>query len=111
MTLFSLLSIFVLALISNSASGNVLAPKGIPIFDPQLRLLYRYHIAIDLEGCGGSIFVEDAVVIDAPLSANCKWQIKTDENHVLVFTVVPAGGNFKQIEEFLSVIRILNFNC
>jgi hypothetical protein len=63
-----------------------------------------------VEGCGGSIFVEDAVVIDAPLSANCKWQIKTDENRVLVFTVVSAGGNFKQVEEFLSV-RILNIYC
>jgi hypothetical protein len=72
--------------------------------------MYRYHIAIDVEGCGGSIFVEDAVVIDAPLSANCKWQIKTDENRVLVFTVVSAGGNFKQVEEFLSV-RILNIYC
>jgi hypothetical protein len=46
--------------------------------------------------------LKDAVVIDVPLSAKCKWQIKTDENHVLVFTVV-QGGNFKQVEEFLTV--------
>jgi hypothetical protein len=45
--------------------------------------LFKYYYSIDVEGCGGSLFVEDAVVIDAPLSANCKWQIKTDENHVL----------------------------
>jgi hypothetical protein len=64
--------------------------------------LLKYHYSIDLEECGGSVFVEDAVVIDAPLSANCKWQIKTDENHVLVFTVV-RNGNFKQVEEFLTV--------
>jgi hypothetical protein len=61
--------------------------------------------SIDVEGCGGSLFVEDAVVIDAPLSANCKWKIQTDEKHVLVFTVI-HNGNFKQVEEFLSV-RIL----
>ncbi|XP_046646135.1 uncharacterized protein LOC124336388 isoform X2 [Daphnia pulicaria] len=84
MTQFSILGIFVLSTLSSSAFGNVLAPR-------------------DVEGCGGSIFVEDAVVIDAPLSANCKWQIKTDENRVLVFTVVSAGGNFKQVEEFLSI--------
>jgi hypothetical protein len=64
-----------------------------------------YYSNIDVEGCGGSLFVEDAVVIDAPLSADCKWKIQTDENHILVFTVV-HNGNFKQVEEFLSV-RIL----
>jgi C-type lectin domain family 10 protein A len=55
-----------------------------------------------LEGCGGSLFVDEAVVIDVPLSANCNWQIQTDKDRVLVFTVV-QGGNFKQVEEFLSV--------
>jgi hypothetical protein len=64
--------------------------------------LFKYYYSIDLEGCGGSLFVEDAVVIDAPLSANCKWQIKTDEKHIVVFKVV-QGGNFKQAEEFLTV--------
>jgi hypothetical protein len=64
--------------------------------------LLKYYYSIDVEGCGGSLFVEDAVMIDAPLSANCKWQIKTDENHVLVFTVL-RNGNFKQVEEFLTV--------
>ena len=64
--------------------------------------MFQYYYSIDVEGCGGSLFVDDAVVIDAPLSADCKWKIQTDENHVLVFTVV-HNGNFKEVEEFLSV--------
>nr|CAH0106360.1 unnamed protein product [Daphnia galeata] len=82
MTSFSILGVFILA-ISSSISGNVLLPR-------------------DVEGCGGSLFVDDAVVIDVPLSANCKWQIQTEKDRVLVFTVV-QGGNFKQVEEFLSI--------
>nr|CAH0106364.1 unnamed protein product [Daphnia galeata] len=81
MTSFSILGVFILA-ISSSISGNVLLPR-------------------DVEKCGGSLFVDDAVVIDVPLSANCKWQIQTEKDRVLVFTVV-QGGNFKQVEDFLS---------
>ena len=65
-------------------------------------LFQKLFYSIVLEGCGGSLFVEDAVVIDVPLSANCNWQIQTEKDRVLVFTVV-QGGNFKQVEEFLSV--------
>jgi len=83
MTSFSILGVFIFA-ISSSISGNVLLPR------------------VDVEGCGGSFFVDDAVVIDVPLSANCKWRIQTEKDRVLVFTVV-QGGNFKQVEDFLSI--------
>jgi hypothetical protein len=68
-------------------------------------LFKYYYYSIKFEGCGGSLFVDDAIVIDAPLSANCKWKIQTNEKHILVFTVV-HNENFRQVEEFLSV-RIL----
>jgi hypothetical protein len=111
MTSFSILGVFILA-ISSSISGNVLLPRG--IFDPfslDHSPLYHFDLfknvqiffySIDVEECGGSLFVDDAVVIDVPLSANCKWQIQTEKKRVLVFTVV-QGGNFKQVEDFLSV--------
>jgi hypothetical protein len=83
-------------------------PRG--IFDPFFRSfpiiqfwsVPKLFYSIDVEGCGGSLFVDDAVVIDVPLSANCKWRIQTEKDRVLVFTVV-QGGNFKQVEDFLSV--------
>ena len=62
--------------------------------------------------CGGSLYVGDEAVIEAPFQENCKWQIQTDEKHVLAFSLV-HGGNFEEVLEFFSVINKFEYfpNC
>jgi acetoin utilization deacetylase AcuC-like enzyme len=59
---------------------------------------------LPLEFCGGSLFVENSVVIDVPLHhENCVWEIQTDKDYVLVFDLVQQDGNFEEAKEFLAV--------
>jgi hypothetical protein len=62
-----------------------------------------YHVYLRLELCGGSLHVENSVVIDIPLLENCDWEIQTDNDHILVFDLVHQDLNFEQSKEFLAV--------
>lgn len=59
--------------------------------------------------CEESLFVKDVAVIDAAQQVNCIWRVKTDENYVLVFTLVGGDGNFEQAQDFVDVRRMKNF--
>ncbi|EFX79503.1 hypothetical protein DAPPUDRAFT_244644 [Daphnia pulex] len=61
-----------------------------------------YGSAIEPRACGGVLYVGDEDVIEAPFQENCKWQIQTDEKHVLAFSLV-HGGNFAAAQEFFSI--------
>nr|CAH0100187.1 unnamed protein product [Daphnia galeata] len=50
--------------------------------------------------CGGRVFVDEPVVIDAPIHEDCIWQFQTKENRVLLFTLV--DGNLKEAQEFFK---------
>ena len=62
-----------------------------------------------MEACGGSLYVEDAVVIDVPTQENCIWKVQTDKDHILVFSLAD-GGNFERIYDFTTV-RITKIKC
>jgi hypothetical protein len=53
--------------------------------------------------CQESLFVKDVAVIDAAQQENCIWQVKTDENYILVFTLENGDGNFEQAQDFVDV--------
>ncbi|XP_046452843.1 uncharacterized protein LOC124200614 [Daphnia pulex] len=49
-----------------------------------------------LNACGGKVFVEDAVVIDAPTDADCVWQIETETDRILAISAV-RDENLQQL--------------
>ncbi|KAK4025659.1 hypothetical protein OUZ56_014712 [Daphnia magna] len=51
--------------------------------------------------CGGRVFVENAIVIEAPVHENCHWNIQTQEDRILVITAL--SGNLKEAQEFLTI--------
>lgn len=51
--------------------------------------------------CGGRVFVDEPVVIDAPIHEDCIWEFQTKENRVLLFTLV--DGNLKEAQEFFKI--------
>ncbi|EFX88420.1 hypothetical protein DAPPUDRAFT_305446 [Daphnia pulex] len=52
--------------------------------------------------CGGRVFVEDSVVIEVSTAhENCHWDIQTQEDRILVFTVL--NGNLKEAQDFLAI--------
>ncbi|KAI9559856.1 hypothetical protein GHT06_013863 [Daphnia sinensis] len=53
-----------------------------------------------LPACGGQVFVEDAITIDAP-SEDCVWHVQTQENRILVFTAI--NGNIGEAHDFLTI--------
>jgi len=57
-----------------------------------------------LKACGGRVFVEDALVIDAPTDADCVWEIETETDRILAISAV-RGEN---LEQFVTV-RIISF--
>jgi len=78
------LCILVLSFLLSSIDGNALVPSH------------------GLESCGGTLYVEDAVVIDVPHQENCIWKVHTDKDHILVFSLAD-GGHFEQIREFTTI--------
>ncbi|XP_057365336.1 uncharacterized protein LOC130686061 [Daphnia carinata] len=74
----SITILIVLALISSSIQGN---PR--------------------LPACGGQVFVDDAIMIDAHLENDCVWHIQTQDNRILVFTVV--NGNIGEAHDVLTI--------
>jgi hypothetical protein len=57
---------------------------------------------IFLKVCGGQVFVEDSVVIEiSSAHEKCHWDIQTQEDRILVFTVL--NGNLKEAQDFLAV--------
>lgn len=55
-----------------------------------------------LKVCGGRVFVEDSVVIEVSTAhENCQWDTQTQEDRILVFTVL--NGNLKEAQDFLAV--------
>lgn len=54
-----------------------------------------------LQGCGGRVFVDEAVVIDAPLRVDCVWEFETQEDRILVVSIV--NGNLNDAEEYFSI--------
>ncbi|XP_046646143.1 uncharacterized protein LOC124336396 [Daphnia pulicaria] len=83
MTLFLSFCVLTLSSLLSSIHCNVLVPRG-------------------LEACGGSLYVEDAVVIDVPTQENCIWKVQTDKDHILVFSLAD-GGNFERIYDFTTI--------
>uniref|UniRef100_A0A0P5WBP0 C-type lectin ctl-mannose binding n=2 Tax=Daphnia magna TaxID=35525 RepID=A0A0P5WBP0_9CRUS len=73
------LFIFVVAILVSQNTGNVMR----------------------LQGCGGRVFVDEAVVIDAPLRADCVWEFETQEDRILVVSIV--NGNLNDAEEYFSI--------
>jgi hypothetical protein len=56
------------------------------------------------------VFVDEPVVIDAPIHEDCIWEFQTKENRVLLFTLV--DGNLKEAQEFFKVSEIFDlYNC
>lgn len=51
--------------------------------------------------CGGRVFVDEAILIDASTQQDCIWEFLTKEDRILVFTVV--GGNVKDAQQFLTI--------
>ncbi|KAI9562876.1 hypothetical protein GHT06_010331 [Daphnia sinensis] len=57
--------------------------------------------AVESPRCGGRIFVENTIVIEAPVHEDCHWDIQTQEDRILVITAL--NGNLKEAQEFLSI--------
>ncbi|KAI9562877.1 hypothetical protein GHT06_010332 [Daphnia sinensis] len=51
--------------------------------------------------CGGRMFVDEAIIIDATTQQDCTWQFQTKEDRILAFTVV--GGNVNDAQQFFSI--------
>ena len=52
------------------------------------------------------MFVDKSVVIDVPFNENCILQFETQEDHILVFTVI--DGDMKDAQNFIAVwIKLL----
>ena len=95
--------VFIVSLaVASNSSGDKPVPDILKIVECQWVPTGGSHSS-NLGGGGGSLFVTQVMEIDAPINANFNWQIQTDKDHVLVFTVVGKGGNFEQVQEFLSV--------
>ncbi|XP_032797031.2 CD209 antigen-like protein D [Daphnia magna] len=77
--------------------------KIIPIFFILLATLLSssYGNAVVSPLCGGRVFVENTIVIEAPVHENCHWDIQTQEDRILVITAV--NGNLKEAQEFLAI--------
>ena len=95
---------FLILSLWSSTYGSAIELRGIIklVFSSNSYVIFRQVIQTFCLECGGSVHVGDEVVIDAPFRENCKWQIKTDEKHVLAFSLV-HGGNFEAAQEFFSV--------
>ncbi|XP_057367609.1 uncharacterized protein LOC130688628 [Daphnia carinata] len=67
-----------------------------------LTLLSSSHgSAIESPLCGGRVFVENTVVIEAPVHENCHWDIQTQDDRILVITAL--DGNLKEAQDFLAI--------
>ncbi|KAK4025656.1 hypothetical protein OUZ56_014709 [Daphnia magna] len=75
----------------------------IPIFVILLStlLISSHGNAVDSPLCGGRVFVENAIVIEAPVHKDCHWDIHTQEDRILVITAL--SGNLKEAQEFLTI--------
>lgn len=47
------------------------------------------------------MFVDDLVVIDGPFNENCIFKFETQEDRVLVFSLI--DGSLKEAEQYFSV--------
>ncbi|EFX88421.1 hypothetical protein DAPPUDRAFT_305445 [Daphnia pulex] len=77
-----MLKIFVFCLVVLtyfSSNGNVVAPRT----------------------CGGRVFVDKPIVIDAPIHDDCIWEFQTKDDRILLFTLV--DGNLKEAQEFFKI--------
>ncbi|KAK4025664.1 hypothetical protein OUZ56_014717 [Daphnia magna] len=75
----------------------------IPIFVILLStlLISSHGNAVESPLCGGRVFVENAIVIEAPVHEDCHWDIHTQEDRILVITAL--SGNLKEAQEFLTI--------
>nr|CAH0105667.1 unnamed protein product [Daphnia galeata] len=62
---------------------------------------YTTNVVAISRDCGGYMFVGDSVVIDGPLKKNCILKFKTQEDRILVFSLI--DGNFKEAEQYFSI--------
>jgi hypothetical protein len=63
----------------------------------KLELLFVFHST----ACGGRVFVDKPIVIDAPIHDDCIWEFQTKDDRILLFTLV--DGNLKEAQEFFKV--------
>ncbi|XP_045032951.1 asialoglycoprotein receptor 1-like isoform X1 [Daphnia magna] len=75
----------------------------IPIFVILLStlLISSHGNAVESHLCGGRVFVENTIVIEAPVHEDCHWDIQTQEDRILVITAL--SGNLKEAQEFLAI--------
>ncbi|XP_045032953.1 CD209 antigen-like protein D [Daphnia magna] len=64
-------------------------------------LISSHGNAVESPLCGGRVFVENAIVIEAPVHEDCHWDIHTQEDRILVITAL--SGNLKEAQEFLTI--------
>ncbi|KAI9562878.1 hypothetical protein GHT06_010334 [Daphnia sinensis] len=75
----------------------------IPIFLILLSTLLSssHGNVIESRLCGGRVFVENTIVIEAPVHEDCHWDIQTQEDRILVITAL--NGDLKEAQEFLAI--------
>jgi hypothetical protein len=111
MTLFPAGCILIALSLLSFTHGNAIVSRGKHVFSVIIYFFFNFniitllfdHVYLRLELCGGSLHVENSVVIDIPLLENCDWEIQTDNDHILVFDLVHQDLNFEQSKEFLAV--------
>lgn len=85
----------------SSSYGNVVAPRSkFAIYFNSKSNFICNKFKFDAV-CGGRVFVDEPVVIDAPIHEDCIWEFQTKEDRVLLFTLV--DGNLKEAQEFFKV--------
>lgn len=54
-----------------------------------------------LPDCGGRFTLDNFLLIDPPFQENCTWEIETDSNRVIAFSLI--GISFRQAAQFFIV--------
>lgn len=57
--------------------------------------------------CGGRVYVENSIVLYAPTHSDCIWEIETQEDKILVFTLVE--GEFEQAVDYFAVSLLWSY--
>lgn len=58
-------------------------------------------MSLYISACGERLFVQDVITIDASLQDDCVWQIETQDDRILVFTV--EIGDMDEAQDIFTV--------
>ena len=95
--ILAVLCVFTLTFVG-SIYANVVATRGIFFLNYYFKKCQNFTSSLD---CGEYMFVGDSVVIDGPFHENCIFKFETQEDRVLVFSLI--DGSLKEAEEYFSV--------